>query len=106
MNRIRYYRGLAGMTQEEFAEKMDVTRATVVNWERGVISFQQMKRVAETLNVPLIDIYGTDILVVKPTSDMEVRDILRVLGQFAKDEDLKNDIHKLVWGEYGEEYDF
>ena len=56
-NRINYFRQKAGMTQEQIAEQMNVTRQTVSNWERGLNEpdFASLCRLAEVLGVTLND---------------------------------------------------
>ncbi len=56
-NKINYYRQQAGMTQEQLAERMNVTRQTVSNWERGVNEpdFTGLCKLAEVFGITLND---------------------------------------------------
>ena len=56
-NRINYYRQQSGLTQEQLAEKMNVTRQTVSNWERGQNEpdFASLCRLAEVFDITLND---------------------------------------------------
>ena len=56
-NRINYFRQRAEMTQEQLAVKMNVTRQTVSNWERGINEpdFAGLCRLAEVFGVTLND---------------------------------------------------
>ena len=55
--KINYYRQQSGMTQEQLAERMNVTRQTVSNWERGINEpdFAGLCRLAEEFGITLND---------------------------------------------------
>ena len=73
MNKIRYYREKAGMTQVEFAKKMQVVQGTASQWERGkrVPSLDMIIKIAEVLNISpslLLDVNSPEQdTTVKPT---------------------------------------
>lgn len=56
-NKINYYRQQSGMTQEQLAEKMNVTRQTVSNWERGINEpdFDGLCRLSQAFEITLND---------------------------------------------------
>lgn len=56
-NRINYFRQQSGMTQEQLAEQMNVTRQTVSNWERGINEpdFAGLCRLAQVFGITLND---------------------------------------------------
>ena len=53
MNLIKYYRQKSGLTQQEFAQKMQVLQGTVSQWEsdKRVPSLDRTLKIAEVLNV-------------------------------------------------------
>ena len=52
---IKRCRENAGLTQEQLAEKMDVTIVSVQNWEKGRtnISFDRYYALSEVFNIPV-----------------------------------------------------
>jgi len=56
-NKINHFRQSAGLTQEQLAEKMNVTRQTVSNWERGINEpdFDSLCRLAKVFGITLND---------------------------------------------------
>jgi len=56
-NRINYFRQQSGLTQEQLAERMNVTRQTVSNWERGLNEpdFDSLCRLAGVFGITLND---------------------------------------------------
>ena len=55
MNQIRLFRTQRGMTQEELAEKLDVSRQTVAKWERGdtLPDVASCVRMADVFGIPV-----------------------------------------------------
>ena len=55
---LRYYRSILGLTQEDLAKKLDVTRASIANYEvgRSEPSFEILCRLAYVLGVGLEDL--------------------------------------------------
>ncbi len=56
-NKINHCRQQSGMTQEQLAEQMNVTRQTVSNWERGINEpdFDSLCRLAGVFGITLND---------------------------------------------------
>lgn len=52
INKISYYRGKAGLTQKELAEKLEVTQGAVSKWENGA------ERPLRKYRVKLVKILG------------------------------------------------
>lgn len=64
-NRIRKYRKESGLTQERLAEKINVTKSRVSNWEQGINrpDADVIGNICRALNVSpsdLLDIHLTD----------------------------------------------
>lgn len=61
-NRIKVYRAMHDMTQEELAELLRVTRRTVNSIERGKYnpSIEVAFRIARLFNVPVEEIFQLD----------------------------------------------
>lgn len=59
--KVAYYRGLAGLTQDELAEKIGVSRNTLSNIERtGIIvglSLNTIFCISEALDTPVRDLF-------------------------------------------------
>ena len=52
-NNIKYFRKESGMTQDELAEELNVTRQALSNWERGKTEpdIETLTKIAEILDV-------------------------------------------------------
>ena len=67
-SRIRKYRKICGMTQEQLADKINVTKSRVSNWEQGINrpDADILADICKTLNVSpseLLDVHLTgDVL--------------------------------------------
>lgn len=64
-NRIRKYRKESGLTQEQLAEKISVTKSRVSNWEQGINrpDADIIGKICRALNVSpsdLLDVHLTD----------------------------------------------
>ena len=64
-NRIRKYRKESGLTQEQLAEKIDVSKSRVSNWEQGINrpDADIIGNICRALNVSprdLLDVHLTD----------------------------------------------
>ncbi len=59
-NQLKILRENAGLTQEEFAKKLDVAKRTVGTWEQGsrIPNSIQRKRICEILNVSEPELFG------------------------------------------------
>ncbi len=65
-DKIKCYRKKNKMTQEQLAEKLDITRQTLSKWEVGETSpdINTSKKIAEILNVSLDELLDNDWLLV------------------------------------------
>lgn len=65
---IRYYRGLLNMSQDELAQKLDVTRATMNYTENGInrISIDRLIDIAKILNIKYTQLIEEDHTSEKP----------------------------------------
>ena len=61
-NRIKVYRAMHDMTQEELAELLRVTRRTINSIERGKYnpSIEVAFRIAKLFNVPVEEMFALD----------------------------------------------
>lgn len=61
-NKIKYYRELKGMSQEELAKASGVSRTTLSGFENGTIKVTTnttMDKIAEALGVSTIELFYT-----------------------------------------------
>lgn len=61
-NKIKYYRELKGMSQEELSEASKISRTTISGLENGTIKVTTnttMDKIAEALNVSTIELFYT-----------------------------------------------
>jgi transcriptional regulator with XRE-family HTH domain len=82
---IRKYRVSAGLTQEEFARLMKISRPTVSSWEvnRTEPSMQDVQRMAEVLHCSVSDLLGSyteDLEIDEYLSDPEIRRLILFAG--------------------------
>lgn len=61
-NRIKVYRAMQNMTQEELAERLRVTRRTINSIERGKYnpSIEVAFRIAKLFGVPVDEMFSLD----------------------------------------------
>src|SRR5699024_3009164 len=67
-NKIRYYRKLAKLTQDELAEKLGLAKGTISNYESGYRTPQQDRlfELAEVLGISINDLFP-------PTVDSNIK---------------------------------
>lgn len=62
-NKVKHYRELAGLTQEELSEKSDVSRNTISSLETGSntnVTYDTMIKIARALNEKVATIFFED----------------------------------------------
>lgn len=62
-NKVKHYRELAGLTQEELSEKADVSRNTISSLETGSntnVTYDTMIKIARALNEKVAAIFFED----------------------------------------------
>lgn len=62
-NKVKHYRELAGLTQEEVSEKSDVSRNTISSLETGSntnVTYDTMIKIARALNEKVATIFFED----------------------------------------------
>lgn len=53
---LAMWRRLAGLSQQEFADKLNVTRATVSSWENGTLPrSENIVKIEQVLNIKFFD---------------------------------------------------
>jgi len=62
-NKIRYYRELKNLSQEKFAEKIDVSRSTITSIETGksFVKYNTIKKICTVLNVQPRDLFDFEL---------------------------------------------
>lgn len=61
-NKVKYYREMKGMSQEELAEKADVSRATISGFENETIKVTTnttMDKLAKALGTSTVELFFT-----------------------------------------------
>ena len=60
--RIAEVRSASGLSQENLAELLHVSRQTISNWERGktLVDIQSLMLMAEALDMPLVELLGEE----------------------------------------------
>lgn len=71
MNNLSKYRKEAGLTQEQLADILGITKAGVSFLEKRKLSFASAKKCAEILHVNPFELLGSDILRAIPYTDEE-----------------------------------
>lgn len=87
--RIRYYRKLEGLTQEELAFRAETSTSRIGSIERGESEPQlkTVKRIAEALNKPVEAMYE-DLYSPEMESDLEIKENINlILEYYAKADD-------------------
>jgi transcriptional regulator with XRE-family HTH domain len=57
-NRIKYFRELHNITQQQLSENVDTTVETIYNCESGrKISIQMVERIADALSIPIAELF-------------------------------------------------
>ncbi|MBI4823669.1 MAG: helix-turn-helix transcriptional regulator [Nitrospirae bacterium] len=85
-NLIRRLRKVAGMTQMELAEQMNITYQQVQKYEKGVseLTIKRLRQVADALNVPVSTFIPDDSGVAEPDAPYLTEDETNLLTQFRK----------------------
>jgi len=84
-DKVRYYRKLKNLTQNQLSERINKTEETVSNIERGITStgIELIQVLANALDVKTMDLFNEDDIIV-PYLDKEKidlsREIIRILG--------------------------
>ena len=84
-DKVRYYRKLKNLTQNQLSERINKTEETVSNIGRGITStgIELIQVLANALDVKTMDLFNEDDIIV-PYLDKEKidlsREIIRILG--------------------------
>ena len=68
-NNLKQYRALRGLTQQELADRVGVSRTSIHNAEYGKLSLQLAKKCEEVLMVNRYALLGMDALIGKPNKN-------------------------------------
>lgn len=95
MNRLKELRELRKITRVELAEKIGVTKLTILNWEHGTheIKGSNAKKLAEYFNVSVPYLLGYDTLT----------DLIAKINEWADERNLKQADPKIQWMRVTEE---
>lgn len=90
-DRIKYYRKMAGLTQEELALKIGTQKQAINKYETGKVTnipIERFQKMAEVLGVSPAELMGRKEPQERAVSDLELRFAL-CKGQDISDEDYK-----------------
>lgn len=98
MNRLKELRKSRKMTRVELAEKLGVTKLTILNWEHGTheIKGSNAKKLADLFGVSIPHLLGYD-------TDNTFSDLITKINQWADERNLKQADPKIQWMRITEE---
>ena len=98
MNRLKQLRELRKMTRVELAEKIGVTKLTILNWEHGThgIKGSNAKKLADHFGVSIPYLLGYD-------TDNTFSDLITKINHWADKRNLKQADPKIQWMRITEE---
>ena len=98
MNNLKLLRKSRGMTRVELAEKIGVTKLTILNWEHGTheIKGSNAKKLADYFDVSIPYLLGYD-------TDNTFSDLITKINQWADERNLKQADPKIQWMRITEE---
>ncbi len=87
-NKIKQYRKLKNITQEEMAALLNVTRQSYINYESGETepSFETLKKISKILNVSIDALLDNEeyIKTDKLKSDSILNDLKNIIAKYDK----------------------
>lgn len=88
MNNIRKFRGLAGLTQKELAEKTGIARCfiSVLESSECPVSLKTAEKISKVLNCSKIELLATDNLKLQPKNDEEKILIIKTIYETLSEE--------------------
>ena len=98
MNKLRYLREQKNLTLVELAEKIGVTKLTILNWEHGTheIKGSNAKKLADLFGVSIPYLLGYD-------TDNTLSDLITKINHWADERNLKQADPKIQWMRITEE---
>lgn len=103
MVNIRKYRGLAGITQEELSQKVNLSRQFICFLESDEckkMTNETAEKISSVLNCEVIDLYGLDNLVIEPKNEKQAINLIKLIfSSYIKDEESKNQLIETLKGE-------
>lgn len=87
-NKIKYYRKLKNITQEEMATILNVTRQSYINYESGVTepSFETLRKISKVLNTSIDSLLDNKEYITedKIKSDYILNDLKDIVAKYCK----------------------
>lgn len=86
MNNIKKHRGSLGLSQQQLADKIGVSRATIIgleNYDNIYLSIETAKKLSELFNCSIVDVYGVDILRYVPRNEEEKKQIIDIINELS-----------------------
>ena len=92
MNNLEPLRRSRGMTRVELAQKIKVTKLTILNWEHGTheIKVSDAKKLADYFDVSIPYLLGYD-------TDNTLSDLITKINHWADERNLKQADPKIQW---------
>lgn len=79
MNNLKKVRGIYGLTQQELADLVGVSRATIFNSENGKIEPKLAIAVSSALKCNVFDVLGEDVFSIQPMTKDDFDSIYKTL---------------------------
>lgn len=87
-NKIKDYRKLKNITQEEMANKLNVSRQSYINYENGETepSFETLKKISKILSVSIDALLGNDdfVKIDNDKSESILKELKNILSKYGK----------------------
>lgn len=81
MNNIAFYRVKHGLTQKEFASKVNIAPHAVSYAERSHCGTKLAKKTAEVLGENVFEIMGADVLKILPQSEEDKEILIKIIKE-------------------------
>lgn len=94
-NKIKRLRHKKGLTQEKFAEKINISTYTLIGIENGknFMTAQTMEKIIDCLGITIEELFAAEHL--KPTNEL-LKDIHTIIDRVKEDRDKIEEIYKVL----------